>query len=270
MLDIILKSFLHHSYLESLRETLRNERKVSIHGLGGSSSAFIASALLLNLNMKPERSILAVFPDDEKADAFRGDVEDIIGTEKVTFFPERDTNPYEQVDSHVEIRSQRVETLDLLERGWRGIVVAPVSAIHDPTTPPGRINLVSFEVKKGERLQFDDFIRSLVEKGFKRQNTVDSAGQIAVRGGIVDIFPFECEMPYRIEFWGDEVESIRTFSIATQRSLEHIDGFRIIPSDEFVSETGINATDNNRIKIILSYILIFDLFHLCHFYNLLK
>jgi len=250
MLDIILKSFLHHSSLESLRETLRKKRKVSIHGLGGSSSAFIASALLLNSTLQPERSILAVFPDNEEADAFHDDVENILGTEKVTFFPERDTNPYEQVDSHVEIRSQRVETLDLLEHGWQGIVVAPVNAIHDPTTPPGLINMVSFGVKKGERIQFDDFIRSLVKKGFKRQNTVDSAGQIAVRGGIIDIFPFGCEMPYRIEFWGDEVESIRTFSITTQRSLEQVNGFRIIPPDEFVSGPGINAHDSNHIKKI--------------------
>ena len=241
---------MHHPSLESVRETLQRERKVLVNGLGGSSAAFFAVALLSENNVHSQFSILAVLPDEEEAEAFRGDVEDIIGIENVKFFPERDTNPYEHVDSHFEVRSQRVETLDMLERGWHGIVVASVNALHDPTTPPGLINMVSFDVKKGQKLVFDDFIRSLIAKGFKRQNIVTSAGQITVRGGIVDIFPFGGEMPFRVEFWGDEVESIRTFSTSTQRSLEHVEEFRVIPPDEFITEAGINASDERRIKEI--------------------
>jgi len=239
-----------HPSLKSVYEAMRSERKVSVHGLGGSSAAFFSAALLGKDTNLVERSILVVLPDDEEAEVFRGDVEDILGIENVKYFPERDTSPYEHTDSHFEVRSQRIETLDLLERGWHGIVVASINAIHDPTTPPGLIKLVSFEVKKGERLVFDNFIRSLIEKGFRRRNKVISAGQIAVHGGIVDIFPFGGEVPYRIEFWGDGVESIRTFSVSSQRSIEQVDGFRIIPTDEFVSEAGINSSDEHRIKII--------------------
>ncbi|MFC1650391.1 transcription-repair coupling factor [Candidatus Latescibacterota bacterium] len=204
----------------------------------------------MNENIRTERSILVVLPDEEFADTFRYDVQDIIGSDLVKFFPERDTNPYEHVDSHVEIRSQRVETIELLDSGWNGIVVASVSAVHDPSTPPGMIQMTSFEVKSGAKIEFEEFIRSLVQKGFKRQNTVDSAGQIAVRGGIVDIFPFGCDVPYRVEFWGDEIESIRTFSTSTQRSLDSVSRFKIIPPDEFVTEAGINASDENRINEI--------------------
>ncbi len=246
MLQTILKYFMHHPSLKTVEKALKSERKVSINGLGGSSSAFLAAALLDS----NERSILTIFPDEKEAEVFRGDVEDILGIEKVKFFPERDTSPYEHVDSHFEVRSQRVETLDLLEHGWHGIIVASVGAVHDPTTPPGLVSLVSFEVKKGGKIVFDNFIRSLIEKGFKRRNKVLSAGQIAVHGGIVDIFPFGGDIPYRIEFWGDEVESIRTFSISSQRSLEKVEGFKIIPPDEFVSEAGINASEESRIKEI--------------------
>ena len=250
MLDKILKYFKNHPSLKSVDEALRSERKVSVHGLGGSSAAFFTAFLLGEDTGLSERSILAVLPDEEEAEVFRGDLEDILGIEKIKFFPERDTSPYEHADSHFEVRSQRIETLGLLERGWHGIVVASIGALHDPTTPPGLIKLVSFEIKKGKKLAFNDFIRSLIKEGFKRRNKVLSVGQIAVHGGIGDIFPFGGEVPYRIEFWGDEVESIRTFSVSSQRSIEQVDGFKIIPPDEFVSVAGINSSDEHRIKII--------------------
>jgi transcription-repair coupling factor (superfamily II helicase) len=81
---------------------------------------------------------------------------------------------------------------------------------------------------------------------------VTAAGQMAVRGGIVDIFPFGGDVPFRIEFFGDEVESIRTFSTATQRSLDSTDMVRIIPPDEFVVEAGMDPADEQRIRRVES------------------
>ncbi|HDY88008.1 MAG TPA: transcription-repair coupling factor, partial [bacterium] len=250
MLSKVLKSFIYHPSLQYVTEALYSKGAATVHGLSGSSSAFFASALLGKDALKPDRSILAILPDEEESEAFRGDVEDILGSESVISFPERDTSPYEHIDSHFEVRSQRMETLEFLERGWHGIVVSTISALHDPTTPPGLINLVSFEVNKGQRINFEDFIISLTGKGFSRKNSVTSPGQVAVRGGIVDIFPFGGEIPYRVEFLGDEVESIRTFSTSSQRSLECVDGFRIIPPDEFITEAGINSSDEHRIMDI--------------------
>ncbi|MFC1552124.1 transcription-repair coupling factor [Candidatus Latescibacterota bacterium] len=204
----------------------------------------------MNESLCPDRSILVVLPEEDDADTFGYDLKDIVGQDLVKFFPERDTNPYEHVDSHVEIRSQRVETIELLDSGWNGIVVASAGAVHDPSTPPGMIQMTSISAQTGAKIEFDEFIRSLVHKGFKRQNTVDSAGQIAVRGGIVDVFPFGSDLPYRVEFWGDVIESIRTFSTSTQRSLDTVPQFKIIPPDEFVTEAGINVADENRISEI--------------------
>lgn len=250
MLKTALNIFRNHPALASLRASLERDRHASLHGLGGSSSSFLAVTLLGADPAMPERSVLAVLPDEEGAEAFRDDAESILGAGMVKYFPERDTGPYEPADSHFEVRSQRVETLDMLERGWRGVIVAPVGALHDPTTPPGLIELISLDVRKGERLVFNDFVRSLAAKGFKRQNTVTAAGQMAVRGGIVDLFPFGGDVPYRIEFWGDEVESIRSFSTSSQRSLETVDRVRIIPPDEFVTEAGMDPADERRIRDI--------------------
>lgn len=221
-----------------------------IHGLGGSSSAFLASALLDDVSIRGKGSIIAVLPAEEEALAFHDDVEGVLGADRVLFFPERDTAPYEPVDSHFEVRSRRVETLDSIERGWKGLVVATVGALHDPSTPPGLINLVSLDVRKGGKVSFDEFVRSLTGRGFKRQNAVSAAGQIAVRGGIVDVFPFGGEIPYRIEFWGDEIESVRSFSTSSQRSLEHVDAVRIIPPNECITEAGIDPEDDRRMRDI--------------------
>ncbi|HUT64363.1 MAG TPA: transcription-repair coupling factor [Anaerolineae bacterium] len=250
MLDSILKSFKKHPSFVRARDDLERERSIMVHGCGGSSNAFFIAALLSNEHSSPNRSILVVFPHEDEAEIFRTDIEAILGTERITSFPERDVNPYEHADSHCEVRCRRVETLDLLDRGWHGVIVTSIGAILDPTTPPGLINLISYEVRKGDIIAFDEFIRSVVRKGFKKQYTVSSAGQISVRGGIIDIFPFGCDAPYRIEFWGDEIESIRTFSTTTQRSLEQVESFRIIPSDEFVTEAGINAEDELRLTMI--------------------
>lgn len=250
MLNFILKSFKKHPSIALVEKALKHERNVTVHGLGGSSGAFFAAALLGGEHKSCERSVLAVFPEEEEAEAFRDDVEAILGSEKTRYFPARDTNPYEHADSHFEVRSQRVETLDMLERGWKGVVIAAIGALHDPTTPPGLIELISVEVKKGKKINFDNFVKNLIVKGFKRRNTVSSAGEVAVRGGIVDIFPFGGDIPYRIEFWGDEIESIRTFSTSSQRSLEEVGRFRIIPPDEFITEAGLDEPEKQRIREI--------------------
>ncbi|MCE5251019.1 transcription-repair coupling factor [bacterium] len=249
MLQSILTQYKDNPTLQASLESLLSSRRIAVHGLGGSSSAFLASVIHSELNTTKRRSLLVILPTEEETEVFRDDMENILGRDLIKYFPERDTNPYEHSDSHIEVRCQRLETLDALERGRVNIVVSSVRGIHDPATPPGLVSLVSVDVVKGSRVSFDDFVRSLVFKGFKRTNTVNAAGQVAVRGGIVDIFPFGGEVPYRVEFWGDEIESVRIFSTSTQRSLEQVAGFRIIPPDEFITEAGLNTDDERRISL---------------------
>ena len=249
MLDSILTAFRSHPTLTVLQTTLTEKRTADVHGLGGSAGAFLLASLLGDDDI-PANSVIAVCPDDEAAESLRSDVEAVIGPERVHYFPERDTGPYEQEDSHFEVRSQRVEALDMLSSGWKGVVVCTASALHDPTSPPGYVDAVVMELKQGGEIEFDFVVKSLIQKGFKRRNTIVSAGQLAVRGGIIDIFPFSSELPYRIEFWGDEIESIRTFSTSTQRSIDTVDSIRIIPPDEFITEAGLGDDEYKRLEAI--------------------
>ena len=236
--------------LEVAGKTLDEQRYAAVHGLGGSSPSFLAAWLTTSGQDLPTRPVLAVLPEQEEAEAFRDDCESILGEKYVRLFPERDAAPYEPKDSHFEVRSQRVETLSAIESGWKGIVVAPVGAVHDPTTPAGLIAMVSLTIRCGESINFDAFVRMLSSKGFKRVHTVSSAGEMSVRGGIIDVYSFGADQPYRIEFWGDEIESIRIFSTSSQRSVGKVDGFSIIPPDEFITEAGLNAGDEQRISDI--------------------
>ncbi len=250
MLRTILDTFRHHSALPRLMDALDRTRSASVHGLGGSSDAFLAAALLGPEPDTPLRRVLVVCPDDESSSLFRDDILAVLGSERVAFFPERDTEPYEQADSHFEVRSQRMETLDRLARSWMGIVVASAGALHDPTTPPGLVELTATGVRTGDAPGFDEFVRFLVEAGFKRTAAVSTAGEISVRGGIVDVYPFGGDPPYRVEFWGDAIESIRVFSTSTQRSLETVESFRIIPPDECITAAGLGAAERDRIAAV--------------------
>ncbi len=247
MINSLYRSFLAHEAIETILRSRSDGSTQHVSGLGGSSPAFLARALLEGVDERSSSRILAVFPDEEEAGEFRDDMESVIGEERVSFFPERDTHPYEHADSHFEVRSQRVETLTRLENGWRGIVVSSAGAVNDAATPPGLLDMATLDIHTESVVDFDGFVRSLSAKGFRRQNAVSAAGEMAVRGGIVDVYPFAGDIPCRIEFWGDHIESIRTFSTSTQRSLEAVDSFRIIPPDEFVTEAGMNMDDEERI-----------------------
>ena len=190
MISSLLKKFSDHPSFQDVHASLKTKRYADVHGLGGASAAFFAASLVESKAAGRNGNIvLAVLPLEEDAEAFRNDVEDLVGSERLLLFPERDTSPYEHADSHFEVRSQRVETLEKLENGWHGIIVSSIGALHDPTTPPGLISLVTIEMKSGQQMVFQDLITSLVEKGFRRRQVVSDAGEIAVRGGIVDIFP---------------------------------------------------------------------------------
>ena len=110
MLDSILKSFRKHPSFVSAGDGLERERSVVVHGLRGSSGAFFAAALLSDECTSPKRSIVVIFPHEDDAEVFRTDIEAILGTGRITSFPERDANPYEHDDSHFEVRSGRVES----------------------------------------------------------------------------------------------------------------------------------------------------------------
>ncbi len=201
--------------------------------LGGLPNA-LAAFLLIHLQRTFERTVLVVAADEDRAEQWRDDLQAIAGDEVVRYFPAWDADLYEKRSPDVEITGLRIESAMRLQRQQASIVVVPAKALLTPLIPPDAMELASLHLKKGEEKSPDELTSHLIDCGFERVATVDGLGQFSMRGGILDVYPFGSEHPFRIEFFGDEIESIRLFDVGTQRSHGHCDEAYIPPAREVV------------------------------------
>ncbi|RMG32329.1 MAG: transcription-repair coupling factor [Gammaproteobacteria bacterium] len=156
-------------------------------------------------------------------------------------FPDWETLPYDVYSPLPELVSQRLETLHRLSGLQQGVVIAPVATLMQRLLPRDFLEAHSLHLQTGQRLDFDDFRRRLEQAGYESVSQVMGHGEFAVRGSLIDLFPMGCEIPLRIDLFDDEIDSIRTFDVDTQRTLERIDRFAMLPAREFpVDEQAIN------------------------------
>lgn len=216
---------------QSFRARLEaSDPSIKVRGLPGSLTAFaIAEA-----SQRLTHPVLVVCSDPDRAEHLRDDLEKILDDTHVGLFPGLDLSPYDRRSPHLDVVGLRVEALDLLTRDEPGVVVAPVEALMLPTLSPEIFDLALREVSVGEEHPPQALADHLTECGYERVTTVEGVGQFSVRGGILDFCSFGNDHPVRLEFWGDEVTSIRGFDLSTQRSVEELEGVRILPCREGV------------------------------------
>lgn len=221
----------------SIKDALRDAfqlgpgARMSISGLYGSSRAYLLSAIFRELG-KP---LLAVTEGPESAEAFAGDLRFFLGSEDVLLYPAPEVLPFEPQPAHQDIQARRMEALFRLVSGKAVILVTPAANLMQKVTPREDLSRKSLVIRKGEETDRDALTVSLMDSGYSRMSMVEERGEISVRGGILDIFPPMYDSPVRIEFFGDEVESIRTFDPATQRSLKELEEALIVPARETAS-----------------------------------
>ncbi len=210
--------------------------RYQLRGLAGSSASFVAAAT----TKLSSQSHLFILPDKEIAAYFFNDLESLLGElredgETVTqipvlFFPSSYRRPYQVEETDNANVLLRAEVLDRIRREKRVIVVTYPNALSEMVVTRQLLEKNTLRLSRGEKVSIS-FITDLLDTyGFERSDYVYEAGQYAVRGGIVDVFSFAHEHPYRLEFFGDEVDSIRTFDALTQLSLKNIDHLTIIPN----------------------------------------
>ncbi len=205
--------------------------RMSVSGLYGSSRAYLLSALFRELG----RPLLAVTDGPESAESFAGDLRFFLGGEDVLLYPSPEVLPFEPQPAHQDIQARRMEALFRLISGKPLILVTPASNLMQKVTPREDLSRKSLPIRKGEETDRDALTVSLIEAGYSRMSMVEERGEISIRGGILDIFPPMYDYPVRIEFFGDEVESLRTFDPATQRSLKELEEALIVPARETAS-----------------------------------
>jgi len=201
--------------------------KIQLKGLVGSSAAMVAAAGQALLG----RPAVFVLPGHEAASYFLGDLEGILGR-PVLFFPSSFRKAFEFTQSDAAQVLQRAETLSALARPSEGptMVVTYPEAIAEKVISRADLEKNTLEIALNAKLDIAFINEFLYEYGFERTDFVYEPGQFAVRGGIVDIFSFSNERPYRIELFGDEVESIRTFDIERQLSVDSVRTVTIVPN----------------------------------------
>ena len=148
-------------------------------------------------------------------------------------FPDWESLPYDVFSPHPDIVSRRLETLYRLPGLKHGIVIATVSTLMHKLCPPEFVRGYSFLLRQGETLDSADFRERLTRSGYSAVSQVMEPGEFAIRGGIIDLFPMGAPRPYRLDLFGEEIETIRTFDPESQRSLETLNEIRMLPAREF-------------------------------------
>ncbi|TAK60225.1 MAG: transcription-repair coupling factor, partial [Bacteroidetes bacterium] len=203
---------------------LRAGESLAFHKAAGSLLGFIVAGLV----EKRPRQIVVIAADRDKAEQLRDDCATLTGENSVFFFGERPMHDAAALDLSSPI--SQIETLQALAKGFHGIIIASPQAIAQKTPAPEKLAQSSVELEVGMEYNFQQLIERLTALGFVKQDFIESYGDFAVRGGILDVFSYTGENPLRFEFWGNSVESIREFDPLSQRSIKKIEKASIIPS----------------------------------------
>ncbi|HEY4606060.1 MAG TPA: transcription-repair coupling factor, partial [Acidimicrobiia bacterium] len=172
-------------------------------------------------------TLLLVVPGERDAEELVDDL--ALFVDRVLLAPAWETLPFEHVSPNIATMAHRAEARHVLEQQSPAVVVASVrSAIQRLSTSPHQ----PLVLNQGDETSIDELSKRLADLGYARTDRVEARGEFAVRGGIVDVFPAQLETPVRLDFWGDQLDEIRSFAVATQRSDEPLSRMEAFPARE--------------------------------------
>jgi len=220
----------HSQIIECLDNTTTN--RLQIEGLSGSSKAII----LASVYEKLQATHLVIIPEKEDAAYLYNDIVSLAGEESVFFFPStyKRSVQYEQTEpANIVLRT---EVLNHLSSGKRkGIVVTYPESVMEKVISKTNLKKNTLKIAKGDKLSLEFIEEMLQEYSFERVDFVYEPGQYSIRGSIVDVFSYSSDLPYRIDFFSDEVETIRSFNTEDQLSVKSHDTVQIIPNIQDIS-----------------------------------
>jgi transcription-repair coupling factor (superfamily II helicase) len=234
--------------LMSAVELLESEKVVQVQGVYGSLMAFIAAFLFESRHTQ----LLLVVPDRDRAEQLRDDCSLLLGESAVHLYVSGPSHAAKLMDMSAPIA--QTETLCALSRSECVVIIASAEALAVKLPQPKQFaeRVLEFEVDK--EYSFEELIRKLTILGFEKKDFVEEYGDFAVRGGILDVFPFIGDNPIRFEFWGDKIESIREFDVLSQRSIRELQKASVVASlnvDSMIAADALQVTDsiNNQVPL---------------------
>ncbi|WP_159564358.1 transcription-repair coupling factor [Budvicia diplopodorum] len=210
------------------------ERSGDLRQLGqlyGSSIALI-SAEIINRHNGP---VMLIASDMQQALRLNDELGQF--TDKtVTALPDWETLPYDSFSPHQEIVSSRLSSLYQLPQLQNGVMILPVNTLMQKVCPHSFLMGYALVAKKGDRLSRETLRSQLEQAGYRAVDQVLEHGEFATRGALLDLFPMGSEEPYRLDFFDDEIDSIRLFDVDTQRTLNEVDRINLLPAHEFPTD----------------------------------
>ncbi|MGB0522350.1 MAG: transcription-repair coupling factor [Flammeovirgaceae bacterium] len=229
-LEALLKQYREDSQTQLISTALKSGKSLTIKGFSGSLDAIIAASIY----QLHQQSYVFVMNDKEEASYFRNDLQFLLPQKDILLFPTSYKKPYEFTQIENANVLQRAEVLNQLNQKVKEgeLIVTYPDALNEKVINHISLTENTLSAKIGEALDVEFVSELLQEYDFEKTDFVYEAGQYSVRGGIIDIYSFANELPYRLELFGDEIESIRTFDPLTQLSVEEKAHISIIPNTQ--------------------------------------
>ncbi|MEY8779244.1 transcription-repair coupling factor [Allomuricauda sp. XS_ASV26] len=220
---------LRSAIAQSQSNSSARSQKINVKGLVGSSLSFMITDTFKSADLP----FLLILNDKEEAAYYLNDLEQLIGEKDVLFYPGSYRRPYQIEETDNANVLLRAEVLNRINsRKKPAVIVTYPDALFEKVVTRKELDKNTQKIKIGDEISLDFLNEVLFEYQFKRVDFVTEPGEFSVRGGIVDVFSFSHDEPYRIEFFGDEVDSIRTFDVETQLSTDKVKKITIIPNVE--------------------------------------
>lgn len=235
MIDRVINS----PKIQQFVKAIKDNESIVIEGLWNAPKALIAH---LARQITGKNILLLSGGTQEEGKLFH-DLS-FFNEELIIDFPAWNALPTEDIAPSPDVVGERHKALvNLLQKKQPAIVVSSLQAVLQRVVPPEAFELHYLVLKVGMRQKFDVLLKDLEEMGYQKESVVTDKGQFAVRGGIVDIFPVTTPEPYRIEFWGDDIESIRTFDPVGQKSVLQVKEIEISLASEVEASTSVSILD---------------------------
>ncbi|SHK07806.1 transcription-repair coupling factor (superfamily II helicase) [Anaerobranca californiensis DSM 14826] len=233
---------------KEIEKNIKKKKRTLVYGLSGAQKSFLIANLIQSTDLK----ILFINNNHSSSERVMDELKTYLGEDKVGLFPSNPLLPGEVDYRSKDIELQRIETLKGIIEGNLAVVVTQIQNLLEILPSKEVLLEASFTIKCDEDYVFSDIAEKLTELGYIRSTIVEKKGDFSIRGSIVDIYSSVLSNPVRIEFFGDTVESIRYFDIASQRSKENIDEITIYPNTLNI----LNRERKNKLINVLNTLLL--------------
>lgn len=221
----ILSKLRESEAIQELLGGVKSSKLLYLQGLAGSGGSVACAAVYA----ETQRPLLIVLPNKEESQYFKSDLENLLTGQPIYFLPDSFVKSFSPQREHAMNVQERIETLNALRKNNRRIVITYTEALAELVVERNTLESNSFEIARGQKLDIDFLIDFLHENSFEREDFVMEPGQFSIRGGIVDLFSFAHEYPFRMELDGDIIESIRAFDVNSQLSIKEMAHFSLVP-----------------------------------------